>query len=123
MVAGSREDVTWLLLAWSRGDDAALNELMPLVYEDPRHIARRQLKRGVCAPVVQSGTLAHEAYLRLVQARGIQCQNRGHFYALCSHMIRRILVDHARKRRYAKRGEVRWNSRLTRPSSALVSAK
>jgi hypothetical protein len=56
-----------------------LMSLMPLVYEDPRHIARRQLKRGVCAQVVHSGRLAHETYLRLVQARGIQCQNCGHF--------------------------------------------
>jgi RNA polymerase sigma-70 factor (ECF subfamily) len=92
-------------VAWSNGDEAALNHLMPLVYEDLRGIARRQLHRKSPGRILQSsGTLAHEAYLKLVQARGIRCQNRAHFFALCSQIIRRILVDYARKRRYAKRG-------------------
>lgn len=77
---------------------------MPMVYEDLRRIARRQLSRRTSGHILQSGTLAHEAYLKLVQARGIRCQNRAHFFALCSQMIRRIVVDHARKSRYAKRG-------------------
>lgn len=97
-------DISGLLMAWSKGDEAALDDLMPLVYEDLRGIARRQLRRQVPGQVLQSGTVAHEAYLKLVQARGIRCHNRAHFYALCSQMIRQILVDHARKRRYAKRG-------------------
>jgi RNA polymerase sigma-70 factor (ECF subfamily) len=99
------EDISGLLVAWSNGDEAALNHLMPLVYEDLRGIARRQLHRKSPGRILQSsGTLAHEAYLKLVQARGIRCQNRAHFFALCSQIIRRILVDYARKRRYAKRG-------------------
>jgi RNA polymerase sigma factor (TIGR02999 family) len=99
------EDISGLLVAWSKGDEAALNHLMPLVYEDLRRIARRQLSRKSPGRILQSsGTLAHEAYLKLVQARGICCENRAHFFALCSQMIRRILVDYARKRRYAKRG-------------------
>ena len=99
------EDISGLLVAWSNGDLAALNHLMPLVYEDLRGIARRQLHRKSPGRILQSsGTLAHEAYLKLVQARGIRCQNRAHFFALCSQIIRRILVDYARKRRYAKRG-------------------
>ena len=77
---------------------------MPMVYEDLRRIARRQLSRRTSGHILQSGTLAHEAYMKLVQSRGIRSQNRAHFFALCSQMIRRILVDHARKRRYAKRG-------------------
>jgi RNA polymerase sigma-70 factor, ECF subfamily len=98
-------DISGLLVAWSRGDKAALNDLMPLVYEDLREIARRQLsRRRSHKHILQSGTLAHEAYLRLVHARGLHCKNRAHFFALCSQMIRRILVDHARKQRYAKRG-------------------
>ncbi len=104
MTAGEPEDISGLLLAWSKGDEAALNDLMPLVYADLRGIARRQLSRKSAGHILQSGTLAHEAYLKLVQARGIHCQNRAHFFALCAQMIRRILVDHARKRRYAKRG-------------------
>lgn len=77
---------------------------MPLVYEELRKTARRQLRRRTRGHTLRSGTLAHEAYLKLIHARGICCQNRAHFYALCSQMIRRILVDDARRRRYAKRG-------------------
>ena len=98
------EDISGLLVAWSKGDQEAMNDLMPLVYGDLRGIARRQLRRQPEGQIVSSGTLAHEAYLKLVQGRGIRCQNRAHFFALCSQMIRQILVDHARKRRYAKRG-------------------
>ena len=99
-------DISGLLVAWSKGDEAALNDVIPLVYEDLRGIARRQLSRQSTGDILSSGTLAHEAYLKLVQTRSIRCRNRAHFFALCSQMIRRILVDHARKRRYAKRGGV-----------------
>ena len=98
------EDISGLLVAWSKGDEAALNDLMPLIYEDLRGIARRQLRGKSPGHLLQSGSVAHEAYFKLVHARGIRCQNRTHFFALCSQMIRRIVVDHARKRRYAKRG-------------------
>lgn len=76
---------------------------MPLVYDDLRQIARRHLGRAP-APVVQSGSLVHAAYLKLVNVRGFRCSNRAHFFALCSQMIRRILVDHARKHNTGKRG-------------------
>ena len=98
------EDISGLLAAWSRGDENALTALMPIVYEDLRGIARRQLSHRSSGHILQSGTLAHEAYLKLVQARGIHCRNRAHFFALCSQMIRRIVVDYARKSGYAKRG-------------------
>lgn len=104
MAAENPEDISGLLLAWSRGDEAAMKDVIPLVYEDLRVIARRQLRQAPRRVLPSSGTLAHEAYLKLVNARGIRCHNRAHFFALCSQMIRRILVDHARKRRYAKRG-------------------
>ena len=97
-------DITGMLAAWSKGDETVLADVMPLVYEDLRLIARRHLGRSPM-PTVQSGSLAHEAYLKLVNIRGIRCNNRAHFFALCSQMIRRILVDHARKHRSAKRGE------------------
>ena len=97
-------DITGMLAAWSKGDEEALASVMPLVYDDLRLIARRHLGRSP-APTVQSGSLAHEAYLKLVNTRGIRCNNRAHFFALCSQMIRRILVDHARKHGTAKRGE------------------
>ena len=97
-------DISGLLVAWSRGDKAALNDVIPLVYEDLRRISRRALRQSPGGILPSSGTLAHGAYLKLVQARGIHCRNRAHFFALCSRIIRQILVDHARKRRYAKRG-------------------
>ena len=77
---------------------------MPLIYDDLRGIARRQLRRQPPGYILQSGGVAHQAYFRLVHARGIHRQNRLHFFALCSPMIRRILLDRARQRRYAKRG-------------------
>ncbi|MBI3681096.1 MAG: sigma-70 family RNA polymerase sigma factor [Acidobacteria bacterium] len=104
MTTRSPEDISGLLVAWSKGDETALNDLIPLVYEDLHGIARRHLKRLSPGDIPSSGTLAHEAYLKLVHTRGIRCRNRAHFFALCSQMIRRILVDHARKRRYTKRG-------------------
>ena len=104
MTTRGPEGISGLLVAWSKGDEEALNDLMPLVYGDLRGIARRQLRRQSAGQIVSSGTLAHEAYLKLVHGRGIRCQNRAHFFALCSQMIRQILVDHARKRNYAKRG-------------------
>lgn len=104
MTTENSEDISGLLVAWSKGDETALNDLIPLIYDDLRGIARRQLRRQSLGNVLQSGSVAHEAYFKLVHARGIRCQNRAHFFALCSQMIRRIVVDHARKRRYAKRG-------------------
>jgi RNA polymerase sigma factor (TIGR02999 family) len=96
-------DITGMLAAWSKGDENALADVMPLIYRDLRLIARRHLGRSRAA-IVESGSLAHEAYLKLVSIRGIRCNNRAHFFALCSQMVRRILVDHARKHRSAKRG-------------------
>lgn len=93
-----------MLAAWNKGDENALADVMPLIYEDLRLIARRQLGRSP-VPILQSGSLAHEAYLKLVDTRGIRCNNRAHFLAVCSQMVRRILVDHMRKRRSLKRGE------------------
>jgi len=92
-----------MLAAWSRGDEEALKDLLALIYDDLRMIARGHLRR-VPSPIIRSGSLAHEAYLKLTQVHGVRCNNRAHFLALCSQMIRRILVDHARKRGSAKRG-------------------
>jgi RNA polymerase sigma factor (TIGR02999 family) len=98
------DDVSELLEAWSKGDEEALKDLVPMVYDDLRRIARKHLGRGAGDRSLESGPLAHEAYLKLTQARGIRCEHRAHFFALCAQMIRRILVDHARKKRSAKRG-------------------
>jgi RNA polymerase sigma-70 factor (ECF subfamily) len=100
---GSR-DITELLAAWSNGDEHALSSLVPVVYPELRRIARQHLGRRPPGHTLESAALANEAYLKLVRAHGIHCENRAHFFALCAQMIRRILVDHARRYGYAKRG-------------------
>lgn len=97
------QDISELLAAWSKGDEEALKNLVTLLYPELRRIARRHLARRF-GDSLESAALANEAYLKLLQAGGIACENRVHFLALCAQMIRRILVDHARTRRYAKRG-------------------
>jgi RNA polymerase sigma factor (TIGR02999 family) len=96
-------DISGLLCEWNQGDQEAAKQLMALVYPEIRRIARQHLARRPDESL-ESAALANETYLKLVRARGIHCQNRAHFFALCAQMIRRILVDHARTRSYAKRG-------------------
>ncbi len=93
-----------MLTAWNDGDAAALDRLMDLVYPDLRRIAHRHLLRRRAGESVESAALVNEAYLKLAGAGGIRCENRVHFLALCSQIMRRILVDHARRRGFAKRG-------------------
>jgi RNA polymerase sigma factor (TIGR02999 family) len=95
---------TALLLAWSRGDPAALDRLVPLVYEELRRLARRHLRRERVGHTLQATALVNEAYLRLIEVKQVRWQNRAHFLAMASRMMRRILVDSARGRRYQKRG-------------------
>jgi RNA polymerase sigma-70 factor, ECF subfamily len=97
-------DISGLIAAWGNGDEHALSSLMPLVYPELRRIARQHLGRRQAGHTLESAALANEAYLKLIRAGGIRCENRAHFLALCSQIIRRILVDHARSRGYAKRG-------------------
>ena len=97
-------DISALLADWGHGDEEALNELVSVVYPEIRRIARQYLGPGSGNDTMQSAALANEAYLKLIRARGIECENRVHFFALCAQIIRRILVDHARERRRAKRG-------------------
>lgn len=101
--SGSR-DISTLIDAWAQGDQDALNRLVPLVYPELRRIARLHLGRRPSGQTLESAALANEAYLKLVRAGAVQCENRVHFLALCSQVIRRILVDYARRRGYAKRG-------------------
>jgi len=96
--------VTGLLIDWSNGDRGALDRLMPLVYEELRHIARHHLSAEDVGHTLQSTALVHEAYLKLVDQRRVRWQNRAHFFAVAAQLIRRILLDHARRRHAAKRG-------------------
>jgi RNA polymerase sigma factor (TIGR02999 family) len=98
------EEVTKLLVASSAGDRAAMDQLMPLVYDELRRLAQSYLRDERPGHTLQGTALVHEAYLRLIDQKSVQWQNRAHFFALASQMIRRILVDHARERNAAKRG-------------------
>jgi len=97
-------DVTALLVQWSSGDERALETLMPLVYDELRRVAARQLRRERPDHTLQPTALVHEAYLRLVDQRRVEWRNSVHFVALAAQLMRRILIDHARKRHQAKRG-------------------
>lgn len=99
-----RHDLSALLANWSAGDEQALNRLVSMVYPEMRRIARLHLNARRDADSIQSVDLANEAYLKLLRSKGIHCEHRVHFFALCAQVIRRILVDHARNRLRAKRG-------------------
>ena len=97
-------EVTRLLVAWSNGDRAALDELTPLVYEELRGLAHRYMSRERPGHTLQTSALVNEAFIRLVDQREVRWQSRAHFFAIAAQMMRRILVDYARRRGYAKRG-------------------
>jgi len=97
-------DITGLLKAWRRGDEQALEQLMPLVYAQLRAQARRHMRAERSGATLQSAALVHEAYLRLVNAQDVDWHDRVHFFALSAQIMRRILVDAARARGAAKRG-------------------
>jgi RNA polymerase sigma factor (TIGR02999 family) len=104
MKTQTQADVTRLLVNWTNGDKKALEALMPMVYGELHRLARRYLRRERSDHTLQSTALVHEAYLRLVDQKGVQWQNRAHFFAVAAQMIRRILVDHARTHNAEKRG-------------------
>ncbi len=102
------EGVTRMLLNWGQGDQAALERLIPLVYDELRRLAHRYMQRERAGHTLQTTALVNEAYLRLVDQRKANFKNRAHFFAICANIMRRILVDYARSRRYRKReGEAR----------------
>lgn len=96
--------VTRLLVAWSEGDAGASEQLMPLVYDELRHLARGYLRRERDGHTLQPTALVHEAYLRLVDSAQVNWQSRVHFYGVAARLMRRVLVDHARAHAAAKRG-------------------
>jgi len=97
-------EVTKLLLAWSEGDQEALDRLMPLVYDELRRLARSYMRRERAGHTLQTTALIHEAYLRLIDAGQVRLESRTHFFAVASRLMRQILVDFARSRGYQKRG-------------------
>ena len=115
----SAEEVTGLLSDWSHGDQAALEKLTPLIYEELHRLAHHYMSRERSNHTLQTTALVNEAYLRLVDQKSAHWQNRAHFFALAAQVMRHILVDYARKRRYAKRGGA--SRQVTLDEAAIVS--
>jgi RNA polymerase sigma factor (TIGR02999 family) len=99
-----KPDITTLLKAWSGGDQAALNDLMPALYAEIRKLAASYLRRERPDHTLQATALVNEAYIKLVDQRAVQWQNRAHFFGVAAQIMRRILVDHARAQKADKRG-------------------
>jgi RNA polymerase sigma factor (TIGR02999 family) len=97
-------DITRLLIAWSEGRREALDDLMPIVYADLRRVAAGYMRRETPGHALQPTALVHEAYVRLIDQRQVKWRNRAHFFGVAAGMMRRILVDNARRRRADKRG-------------------
>jgi RNA polymerase sigma factor (TIGR02999 family) len=104
MTASPPNEVTQMLLDWSGGDKAALDRLMPLVYEELRRLAHHYMGRERAGHTLQTTAIVNEAYLQLVDQRSVEWQNRAHFFGIAAHLMRRILASYARSRRYIKRG-------------------
>jgi RNA polymerase sigma factor (TIGR02999 family) len=100
----SPQQVTQLLVAWSGGDQAALEELTPLVYGELRRLAHHYISRERPGHTLQTSALVNEAYVRLVEQKEVDWQCRAHFYGIAARLMRQVLVDYARRRGYAKRG-------------------
>jgi len=101
----SPQAVTQLLVDWGNGDRQALEKLTPLVYQELKRLATRHLRRERREHTLQSTALVHEAWLRLIDQNHVHWQNRAQFFGIAAEMIRRILIDHARNRQAAKRGD------------------
>jgi len=97
-------DISALLRAWSDGDQSALKGLTPIVYSELRRLAHRYMSREHPGHTLQTTAVVNEAYLRLINRQRVRWQNRAHFFAIAAHVMRSILVDHARSHAYAKRG-------------------
>ena len=104
MTKPSAEDITGLLVAWGSGEREALDRLVPLVYQELRRLARRQMRRERVGDTLQTTALVNEAYLRLVDYERVRPRDRSHFLAIAAQAMRRILVERARSRRSSKHG-------------------
>jgi RNA polymerase sigma factor (TIGR02999 family) len=104
MQARSPQRITELLVAWSAGDQSALEQLAPLVHSELHRLAHQYMARERPGHTLQTSALVNEAYMRLIEWKNVRWQNRTHFFAVSAQLMRRILVDFARDRRYLKRG-------------------
>jgi RNA polymerase sigma factor (TIGR02999 family) len=104
MATRSPKEITQLLVAWGDGDEAALEQLTPLVYQQLHRLAHHYLSHERPGHTLRTSALVNEAYVRLIDWKNVQWQNRAHFFGVSAQLMRRILVDFARSRRYEKRG-------------------
>ena len=120
-MTASPHEVTQLLVDWSNGNQASLERLMPLVDRELHRLAHQYMRREKAGHTLQTTALVNEAYLKLIGQKHVHWKNRAHFFALSAQLMRRILVDHARGRKYAKRGG--GVQRITFDEALVVSAK
>ncbi len=120
MTTPARNDVTQLLLDWSKGERAALDSLLPLIYDELRRVAAGYLKRERAGHTLQPTALVNEAYLQLAGEKRVDWESRAHFFGAAARLMRRILIDHARSRNALKRGGGEFKETLT---EALVASK
>ncbi len=113
--------ITQLLIDWSKGNEFALEQLMPLVYEELRQMARRYMRRQPSGHTFQTTELIHEAYLKLAKSDEHTWQNRAHFFGIAAQAMRHILVDYARSKQSKKRGGLQ--QKITLDETAIVSSK
>ena len=113
------QQITSLLVEWSNGNQNALEDLMPLVYDELRRIARRFMRRQAAGHTFQTTELIHEAYLKLARGEDQNWQNRAHFFGVAAQAMRHILVDYARSKQSRKRGG--WQEKITLDETAAVS--
>jgi RNA polymerase sigma factor (TIGR02999 family) len=118
MADDSSHQITLLLHEWNKGDDNALEQLMPLVYEELRRMARGYLRHQAPNHTFQTSELIHEAYLKLAKGNEPDWQNRAHFFGVASKAMRHILVDYARSRKSGKRG---WENRVSLAAETAIS--
>jgi RNA polymerase sigma factor (TIGR02999 family) len=116
------DDPTALLQAWGRGEMAALDRLLPLVHLELRRLAGRHMRHERAGHTLQASALVNEAYLRLIDIRQVQWQNRAHFFAMASRVLRRVLVDAARAKGYQKRAAGRHKVSLDEADSVAATS-
>lgn len=104
MATARQAEITNLLIAWGNGSEAARERLLPFVYEELRVLARSHLRRERPGHTVHTGTLVHDAFIRLIEGKQVRWEGRGHFFGIAARLMRQILVDHARARGATKRG-------------------
>ena len=121
MTSDARHELTQLLIAWSNGNRSALGKLMPLVDRELHRLAHHYMRRENVGHTLQTTALVNEAFLKLIDQKHVHWKNRAHFFALSAQLMRRILVDHARSRQYAKRGG--GAQRITFDEALVVSGE